>query len=65
MLMFQIQLCDLCCAATISSLELLIPALDKFPLLKQWMEELEKLPCFEINKKGLNQLNEFVKIFKK
>ncbi|XP_022837694.1 glutathione S-transferase E14-like isoform X2 [Spodoptera litura] len=56
----KIRLCDICCGTTISSLEILIPLLERHQRLKEWMRELRNLPCFEINTRGLKRLQVFV-----
>lgn len=58
------QLCDLSCAATVSSCRLLVPSLVKHKRLNQWLEKLEDYPCFEINAKGLQRLKSFVDVAK-
>lgn len=64
-LMFsQISLSDLCCAATVSSLQLLIPASDSHEKINQWMDRLQELHCFKINANGLKRLKMFVEIMK-
>ncbi|KAF9412784.1 hypothetical protein HW555_008787 [Spodoptera exigua] len=56
----KIRLCDICCGATITSLEILIPLLERHIHLKNWMSALKSLPCFEINSQGLKRLQGFV-----
>ncbi|XP_030030115.2 glutathione S-transferase 1-like isoform X1 [Manduca sexta] len=58
----EMWLCDICCGATISSLELLIPGVEKYVALQSWMQRLQKLPCFKINYSGLMKLNNYVKL---
>ncbi|XP_059046599.1 glutathione S-transferase E14-like [Achroia grisella] len=60
----KVYLCDICCAATISSLQLLLPLLDRHKNLKSWLQKLDALPCFEINRRGLKRLNVFVEKIK-
>lgn len=60
----QMRLSDLCCGTTVSSLEIFIPLLDRHKRVKEWLKTLKEIPCFEINKHGLNRLDSFVKIFK-
>ncbi|XP_050550749.1 glutathione S-transferase 1 isoform X2 [Spodoptera frugiperda] len=60
----KIRLCDICCGTTISSLEILVPLLDRHERLKDWMKELKNLPCFEINTQGLKRLQGFVDAMK-
>lgn len=64
MIILQIRLCDICCGTTISSLEILVPLLDRHERLKDWMKELKNLPCFEINTQGLKRLQGFVDAMK-
>lgn len=56
----QMLLCDLSCAATVSSCRLLVPSLDKYKRINRWLEELEDFPCFEMNARGLQRLKSFV-----
>uniref|UniRef100_A0A2A4JU40 Glutathione S-transferase n=1 Tax=Heliothis virescens TaxID=7102 RepID=A0A2A4JU40_HELVI len=56
----KIRLCDICCAATVSSLEILVPLLEQHSKVKQWLMSLKSLPCFEINTRGLKRLQGFV-----
>ncbi|KAM3959420.1 glutathione S-transferase E14 [Aphomia sociella] len=56
----KLYLCDICCAATVSSLQLLLPLLDHHKNIKKWLKELQTQPWFEINTRGLKRLNVFV-----
>ncbi|XP_037873489.1 glutathione S-transferase 2 isoform X2 [Bombyx mori] len=60
----QMRICDFCCASTISSMETVVNGIKKFVYLKRWMDELEKLPCFEINRRGLERLKYFMSLYK-
>ncbi|XP_047996845.1 glutathione S-transferase E14-like isoform X2 [Leguminivora glycinivorella] len=52
----KVTLADLCCASTVSSLQLLVPPLDRHVKVKQWLGRLPKLSCYEINLRGLELL---------
>ncbi|XP_063626346.1 glutathione S-transferase E14-like [Cydia splendana] len=52
----KVTLADLCCATTVSSLQLLLPPLDRHVKVKQWLDRLQKLSCYEINLRGLERL---------
>lgn len=54
------RLSDICCATTISTLEYLVPALYKFKKINKWIEKMEDLPEFQINKDGLKRLKIFI-----
>lgn len=58
------RLCDVCCGTTVSSLEILVPLLEKHENVKEWLRKLNTLSCFEINKRGLQRLQSFVEIVK-
>lgn len=53
-------LCDLSCAATVSSCRLLVPFLEKHKKINEWLKKIEDFPCFEINTRGLQRLKSFV-----
>ncbi|XP_047031133.1 glutathione S-transferase 1-like isoform X2 [Helicoverpa zea] len=57
----KIRLCDICCAASVSSLEILVPLSEQHNKVKEWLESLKSLPCFEINTRGLQRLQGFVR----
>nr|WDQ36045.1 glutathione S-transferase epsilon-5 [Grapholitha molesta] len=52
----KVTLADLCCATTVSSLQLLVPPLDRHVKVKQWLDRLKKNSCYEINIRGLERL---------
>ncbi|KOB78695.1 Glutathione S-transferase [Operophtera brumata] len=52
---------DICCAMTVSSLSIIVPIPDKYERVQNWMQRLEKLPSFKINKEGLDRLHFYVK----
>ncbi|KAJ8717579.1 hypothetical protein PYW07_005509 [Mythimna separata] len=60
----KMRLCDLCCGTTISSLEILVPLLQRHENVKNWLEALNSVSCFEVNKRGLKRLQSFVDILK-
>ncbi|XP_031765891.1 glutathione S-transferase 1-like isoform X2 [Galleria mellonella] len=60
----KLYLCDICCAATVSTLQLLIPLLNRHKNVEIWLNRVQALPCFEINKSGLKRLNVFVEKIK-
>ncbi|CAB3219716.1 unnamed protein product [Arctia plantaginis] len=60
----KMRLSDLCCGTTVSSLETFVSMLDRHKRVKEWLDHLNTIPCFEINKRGLSRLDSFVKIFK-
>ncbi|GBP13925.1 Glutathione S-transferase E14 [Eumeta japonica] len=60
----QITICDLCCGATISSLELLIPLSEEHNILKNWMKRLRKQKCYIDNEHGLRRLEKYIQQMK-
>lgn len=56
----KMSLCDLCCAATVSTLQLLIPPTEKHKKVNRWLKRLEEIPCHSINKIGLDRLQIFI-----
>lgn len=54
---------DICCSMTVSSLSIIVPIPEKYEKVQDWMQRLEKLPAYKINKKGLDQLRAYVEAF--
>lgn len=59
------RLCDVCCGTTVSSLEILVPFLERHENVKKWLRMLNQLSCFEINTRGIERLKSMVEILKK
>ncbi|XP_063366624.1 glutathione S-transferase 1-like [Cydia amplana] len=57
----KVTLADLCCATTVSSLQLLVPPLERHIKVKQWLDRLKKLPCYETNLRGLERLKSCIR----
>ncbi|XP_049877426.1 glutathione S-transferase 1-like isoform X2 [Pectinophora gossypiella] len=60
----KMRLCDLSCAATISSLRLLIPPLKRHSKVNDWLENINALPFSHINAAGLKVLKTNVETVK-
>ncbi|XP_060805658.1 glutathione S-transferase 1-like, partial [Amyelois transitella] len=56
----KVSLCDLCCGATVSSLQLLIPLLERHHKVDSWLKRLQAHSCYRVNENGLKRLNIFV-----
>ncbi|XP_061720705.1 glutathione S-transferase E14-like isoform X2 [Cydia pomonella] len=57
----KVTLADLCCATTVSSLQLLVPPLDCHIKVKQWLDRLQTLSCYETNLRGLERLKNCIR----
>ncbi|XP_045502067.1 glutathione S-transferase E14-like [Colias croceus] len=60
----KMYLCDVCVMLTVTSLQLLIPITERHRNVKQWLKRFEALPCYEINRQGLERLTHFIELFR-
>ncbi|XP_041985102.1 glutathione S-transferase E14-like [Aricia agestis] len=56
----EMTICDLCIIATTTSMETLMPVTRRHDRVMQWMRRFEDLPCYDINKLGVERLRSFV-----
>ncbi|XP_045486863.1 glutathione S-transferase E14-like isoform X2 [Pieris rapae] len=60
----KMYLCDICIMQTISSMLQILPLLDHHKNIECWLQEFEKLQCFDINKRGLARLKYYTELYK-
>ncbi|XP_038211221.1 glutathione S-transferase E14-like isoform X2 [Zerene cesonia] len=60
----EMYLCDICVMLTVTSLQLLIPISERHINIKKWLQRFEALPCYEINRRGLERLAHFIELYK-
>lgn len=58
------HLCDICAVTVLTSMLQLVPLTKRHPKLIQWIKKFENYPFYEINKKGLNVLQNFINMMK-
>ncbi|CAH0401107.1 unnamed protein product [Chilo suppressalis] len=56
----KMTLCDLCCATTVSSLQILVPVTERHDKVLKWLNNMQQLPCYSINTRGIQRLKSFV-----
>ncbi|CAH0724143.1 unnamed protein product, partial [Brenthis ino] len=60
----KIHLCDICVVTVVTSMCLLVPLTQRHPRVQQWVKLFESLPFYDINKRGLCALNNYIMAMK-
>lgn len=58
------HLCDICVVTVVTSMCVLVPLTQRHHRVQQWVKRFESLPFYEINKRGLSDLNNYVMAMK-
>ncbi|XP_052743650.1 glutathione S-transferase E14 isoform X2 [Bicyclus anynana] len=60
----KMYLADICTFPVVTSMAQLFVLTDRHPKVRQWIKKFENYPFYEINKKGLSDLQNFIDVIK-